>query len=997
MWNIGGQTNGEDTNWLYCPKTNTKILPVFKFELASEYIRNPDGYTNFLDILKSKIGKLSDDGDMWCDKYTGWPICPVDFDIEEGYEEGFKISTRGQLEEDAGNKIASSKSEVVFKYDTPEMRMINNIVNALCSAMGINIENQKEFIINCVLKSLGENLETETDYKETIKEMANKGRKIASYKDYYNSNILYFTLGMFLIAVQTSIPSVKTRKTHPGCVRSFSGYPFEGTGDFTSLKYLVCVAYSIRESGDPWNVLKGKKIDVITEKLKTSLDSILLPIPDIKRKFEEKTDYLLTNPASEIPKEHDITNWSQFLPPLVPFKIKHLTNISAEFKSSLINNLRIGSQAQREQILVIDSKIIQFSLAIQEKIQGVVKNQELILQNSNGEPYIENACCESVEGETTIGYFEKHSPTITEYNLIVQNLTNMMADIFSYSKAGILYSNINTKNKYPAVSTAFNEMIVYLSFIYFCKFKSLIPIPQYLLPLCNDKPDEFLFNSNDTIDRLIQKLKDEGRNYTNADLLRLLQLVGRNNIININLDIPEFSYVTKLQGLIENIRDENDEFIEGSLLDLLTNVLDTFSIASTGNKKRIADLNNYLITSIETMKEEIIDFIEKNSGTNITKSSIRKVKDCINNLDMWTSDNSNPNESIYTIINFYKTFIENFVSVFPNIIANKIEHSDTLIPKYYGFSDDHVRKLRTYINKYYEKLKTFYDAPIIGNILYTVQTTSKNIFNLSQSTPCFTSFTNKDNIVKPIFDESTSKYLYEFYLLKVFLNYIELSENNEMLVLEVQQKEAIKDVFRVDFLDDNETRIDTTMTTIDNTNTRVIEGNMKDLRQKTAQLLSAYIFIMDNQKDTINTSYKEIQDRVFKLKDKEKNLVTDRLRQMTDEERDTDTILKINKLGMYGKGMQKGLVSLDKDFYDEEQEFRDQMVRAERKIRKKHKDIGDENIDLLVDDLIEQQQIDREIDNEAYDMSYMNEDYYNGNTDGNDAPEEEYDDYDDFN
>jgi hypothetical protein len=219
-----------------------------------------------------------------------------------------------------------------------------------------------------------------------------------------------------------------------------------------------------------------------------------------------------------------------------------------------------------------------------------------------------------------------------------------------------------------------------------------------------------------------------------------------------------------------------------------------------------------------------------------------------------------------------------------------------------------------------------------------------------------------------------------------------------MLVLEVQTKEEITDVFNLEFLEENETRIDTTMVTMDNKNRRLVEGNMKDLRQKTAHLLSSYIFIMDNQKDTINTSYKEIKDRVFKLKDKEKNLVTDRLKQMTDEGRDADTILKINKLGMYSKGMQKGLVSLDKDFYDEEQEFRDQMTRAERKIRKKHKDIGDdENIDLLVDDFIQQEQVNSEIDDEAYDMSYMNEDFYNGNTDGVEAPEEEYDDYDDFN
>jgi ribosomal protein L21E len=96
---------------------------------------------------------------------------------------------------------------------------------------------------------------------------------------------------------------------------------------------------------------------------------------------------------------------------------------------------------------------------------------------------------------------------------------------------------------------------------------------------------------------------------------------------------------------------------------------------------------------------------------------------------------------------------------------------------------------------------------------------------------------------------------------------------------------------------------------------------------------------------------------------------------------------------MYSKGMQKGLTALDKDFYDEEQEFRDEMTKAERNIRKKNADANDENIDILLGEYMEQQQVDADIDEEAYDMGFMNETYFDGNTDGVGAPEEEYDDY----
>ena len=96
---------------------------------------------------------------------------------------------------------------------------------------------------------------------------------------------------------------------------------------------------------------------------------------------------------------------------------------------------------------------------------------------------------------------------------------------------------------------------------------------------------------------------------------------------------------------------------------------------------------------------------------------------------------------------------------------------------------------------------------------------------------------------------------------------------------------------------------------------------------------------------------------------------------------------------MYSKGMQKGLTTLDKDFYDEEQQFRDKMTQAERNIRKTNVDANDENIDILLDERMEQEQVDAEIDAEVYDMEYMNEDYQDGNTDGVGDPEEDYDDY----
>ena len=991
----------ESQHWLYCIKTGVPLLPSFKKELAASFIKSPYEYQRTLEVLKSSIGQLSDDGDWWTDKYTGWPICPGDFDLDEGFDEGFKVSSRAILEEDAGNKIMAVNTEKTIKYITPETIMINNIVNALSIAMGINIEPQKEFIINSVVETIKNTVESESQYKEKIKTAK---KQMPSYRDFFNTSLLYYTLGMFLIGIQTSIPSVKTRKTHPGCVRSFLGYPFEGTGDFSSLNYLACVTYDIRDSGEPWNILKKTNIDKIQTKIQAVIDNTLIQLPEVQRKFVEKTEYLLTTPSNEIPEEHDITNWSDFLPPLIPFKIKQLTNISEEFKKGLVSDLRNGSEKQREKILVIESKIIQFSLAIQEKIQQIVKNNKVLLHTSNNEPYLENACCDSKEDETTIHYFTSRNSDIMNFNTIVQKLCNILDDIRSNTESLIFYSNINTKNVYPSISTNFDEKTIYIAFIFYCKFKSLLPIPEDLIPICTDKPDSALIDPSNTIDRIIQKLKDDGRNYTNEQFLRLIQLISRENIINIELDNPVISCIAKLSKLLEAIYDENneDEIIEQSLRDLITRAIDTFDIATEDYSQDVKNLNDFLIRINEEMSEELTEFVKLNSGSNSSRSSVKSFVKTIENLSKWVNDDSHRNENnkisddnMYNVNNFYKNFINNFVNIFPNIILNKVNYDNTHIPNYYGFSKNHANKIKKSISEYFESLKQFYGVPSIINVLITIQKNGKNIVRLSECTPGFSSIKNGDRILRGVIDERTSRFLFEYYLLRILISYINLADDENMIVTEVRKELEVTDLFSVDYIDETETRVDLGMTSRNKKDISILTGNKKELKQRTADLLIAFMHIFKNEKDLINVSYEEIQDRVFKLREREKDMVTDRLKAMTDEQRDADTLLKITKQGLYSKGLQKGLTMYDKDFYErkDEQVLRDEMDKAERKIRRKNKDAGDENIDILVDEYLEQRQVDRDIENDAYDMSGLGETYFDGGFDGVDAPEEEYEDY----
>lgn len=994
---IGPLGTKETQHWLYCIETNTELLPTFKYNLAAAYLNDTSNYNDYMERIIKQIGVLSDDRDKWVDKYSGYTIKYIDLNVEEGYEGGFRISTRSVLEEDIGNKIQTTdpNAKLILKLETPESKMISNVVTALSIAIGINIEYQKDFIINGVTEVLKNTLPKEEDYKKRIKELSNKpNAKIPmSYEDLYYTSILYYTLGMFLIAVQTSIPSVKTRKTFPGCVRSFVGYPFDGAGDMTSLKYLSCICYQIRKNvAKPWYVLKNSKEEYIANKISLVINEYLLKLPEVKLKMNEKNEYLLSNPEEEIPKEHNVANWIEFLPPLTPFKIKNLVNISSEFKQSLLQNIKSGSKKQEEQILVVNSKIIQFSLAIQERIQEIVKKKDLTLSKLNNEYYLENSCCQqkNIDVKSTIAYFEKEDPRITDYNKIVENLTNILQDITSYSKAEILYSPINTKNIYPSIKKEFDDKTINYAFIYFCHFNSLLPIPQDLLPFCNEKPDNII-SIGDSRDEISKKLKENGINYSLESFLRMLQIVSRNNIIDIDIDNPLVSSLRKLNVLLEEMENENEEIVEPSLRKLLLNAMDTFNIASDVTTPQIKDLNNFLIKQSKIMKLDVIDFINTNKGREVTKKKLKNVMNFIEVISNWRSGGSN----IFSFIKFFQSFIENFTKIFPNIILNSVDYKENIIPNYLGLSKNHQKKIKDEISHYYENLRIFYDVPSVTYVLQNIQKSCFNLLKLSKNTPCFATTYKNGKELKPIFDERTSQLLFEYYFFRVLLQYTYLCDDDKMIVREVRQTQEVQDLFSVDYVDEVNTSLDININigNENETDITVLRGNKRELKSKTADLLIEFLSIMESHKDVVDISYDDVLDRVFKLKEKEKDIITDRLKFMSDEERDADTILKVNKLGMWSKGLQKGLTSYVKENYDEERDFVEKMLQYEKQAQQKLKqnDYDATSNEFVLDDFIDEIERNAEIEKEAYDMSGYTEYYMDGEFEG-----DEVDNYDDF-
>jgi hypothetical protein len=959
--------DGEMENewWLYCKDTNTKLLPKFHHILASTFINNNSKYDEVLNNLKRTIGKRSDDGDAWVDENSGEIICYIDLDVTEGYKDGFVDKSRAIIEKDMGEiLLEDGKEKHEIKRLSAEGEIVSNVVSTIADNMGIDIEQNREFIIRIVTELMTDTniLVKEEKYKKLEQEKIKKGQKVLPYSEYFGSIILYLTLGVYLLAIQTSIPSIKTRKTAPGCVRSFTGYPFEGEGDDSSVEYLACVALKSRDKTIfPWNALQRANEKTIASTIKSTIVRFIINYQEIQQKINLKTEYLLTNPEEIIPEEHNLTKWIQFLPPLKRFHVKHLNNVSSSYFNELNNDLRSGDNRQTEKILVIKSKIIAFSLAIQEDIQHLIEKKNLLMK-SGTQLFMDNACCneDSNSKITTLQYFINDDKNIELYNNVVTELSAYIRDVNIITNGLIMLSKENTKREFPPVSNVFTEETIYYAFIMLCKFHSETHLIPDLLSICNDKPD--YLKKMDTIQEKIIKLKNDGRIYTNEQFLRLFQIVSRHNIIPISFDslLTSKSCIHNLQYLLNIFSDRNDENVPNLLIEKINNLVKTYDVRLKEESTDMRNIKNYLKTSIDLMGTELIKFLEKKAK--LTNNENIHMSKFIREMSSWTSNESVRNadikisdDGLNNYINFMKNFIELFTITFPSIILHGQQYN-IKTNNSWEISPDHTQDIAKKIADFYKPLEKFYGNQYIIKVLEEISNESKGIYLLSQNTPVLTNIKIGETLYYYSFDKKITMLLYEYYLLSVLTDYVRLSQNQGMISRVLSEQSKIASSLDVDFMLQDQSRF------ADEEN-EFISGNKLTLTQDIAKLLAEYLKIMMKSKSVVNVSYDDIADKIFRLKEAEKYDFTDRLKDMTDEKRKVDNIMKYNKLEFYG--MFDDIRGYNDDHFRYDKQIAENVARIQNKFRQVEVD----------DDLIDDDEYEREMNRLVAEDNALEPDY----------------------
>ena len=410
---------------------------------------------------------------------------------------------------------------------------------------------------------------------------------------------------------------------------------------------------------------------------------------------------MILNINDDIPIEHDIRKWINFLPPLVQIKMRTPMPPSPDFKTRLLDDLKKGSKDQNEKIAVLKSKVIHFSLALQTLIQNVVNKEKPIMTNSVNEPFLENSCCNKLGDVNTIQYFVSQEPGIISYDTEVVELSNIISDIISSQTPCYLYDESNTRIKYPSLPTNFDEKTIYLAFITYCKFNTTLPIPESLQLVCHEKPSKF--NSDDSLEERIKQIKNNRIEYTEASLDALLQIINKEHIIPIDLNSNQISYVQSLREILNHFEKSQSNQIPSRLQDMLKIILDTFDMTITEDTSELRDLKNYLGDANITIASEIISFITSNS--NLDKNSKTRLEYFINNIMEFQEIGNDIvmnkiDNSTFKAIQFIQTCIDNLVNVFPYMILNNVSFKNITISKHWELPEIHQNDIKNIVEKH---------------------------------------------------------------------------------------------------------------------------------------------------------------------------------------------------------------------------------------------------------------------------------------------------------
>ena len=910
----------EDAHWYYCIQSNLKLIPQSLKLLSDAYLAG--NYTQVLDALCRSHGTLSDDGDSIVDKYSGYVLRKIDYSSEEGFDEsGFVVKTNAMVEKDIATVLLETK-ERVFKDAVS--RKIYNVYRSLASNIGLDHPEIHEGLEDRVLRISHELIvdpeivPTESDYTEKHK---NKEQKAIPYEIFWNRSLIIIVASLTLATIQTQVPTMKLKKTFPGCVKSFEGYPLDpNTESIQGMKYISCILHKMRTAASPpWNAIDRLSVDTLIAYMKNILQKQVLARTDVQERYQLKRAYLVANPDDvEIPNAVAVSKWTHFVPSLFPVVLeKPPIGITREFERELWDSIRKGTADQLQYIQGLKGKTLKHAYGMCELIQQIVSSKRTLLATSSGQPFLENACC--TDGSVyPLRYFIQENANVEIYAKKVVKIGQELDRVKYLSKARILFDPDSSRLTYTRLPDTIVEQVIYEAYMYYCHFHSDIPIPAHLSTVCTEKP---AYDRYGSLTEKIAYLKKHGKTYGIDQFHALMHIVNSRNRVHVLAD-KEIPCIEGFKDMLDYFEEKHSHIVEDKLRQLIGQTLADYQPTIMVHEERasVRDLNRYLMAVNDRISKDVCRFLENKKYANVTGRQLGKIKELILGADQWDTD-------IHVAYQQIQNSVYLLTKVYPTQILNR--HYYVRTPSHWNFAPEHESVLKNAIHKHYAQIQSFFEEksmgtslPILHSFLNRLQLSTNDLVLFLEQIPRLSEVKKTvDGNVKTfysLFPSNTILLLFKYCWYSVLHEYIVLLDDDEFIQLlreEIREDQKTMD----DVFGQEETRPDNPLDT-QLREIHIFESSNMKLKKTVGQLLVSMLLMEDHTKHAVNKSYATIMENTMKLKYKDKKRITDYLANLPKDERKVEQMLREHKLGKWNVGEQKSLYKYNKQVYVKDRE-----------------------------------------------------------------------------
>jgi hypothetical protein len=110
---------------------------------------------------------------------------------------------------------------------------------------------------------------------------------------------------------------------------------------------------------------------------------------------------------------------------------------------------------------------------------------------------------------------------------------------------------------------------------------------------------------------------------------------------------------------------------------------------------------------------------------------------------------------------------------------------------------------------------------------------------------------------------------------------------------------------------------------------------------------------------------------------------------MTEEMREVDMIKRANKIGVWERGVSKGLKQYDPETYEHDKEVAQKIAEMQSELRRNGGNVTDQNMDIMMEDALDEMAAE-EMDRAEMDFANLGEDYDDGDPFGDERNDDDY-------